>query len=94
MPSNSRFPFSDANFTKVTLRIRRLLGYVHLQLNPRVDLKSALECIVVVDRGEEEARFENRVRDLRTNNQRIFRSVSPGRRGGPLMAEKKIVSRD
>ena len=77
MPLNSRFPFSDVNFIIATLRIRSLLGYVDLQLNPRVDLKSALECIVVVDRGEEEARFENRMREstvsLRTHNQRIFR---------------------
>ena len=88
MPLNGRFPFPDINFTVATPRTRSLLGYVDLQLNPRADLSSALECIVVVDRGEEEARFENRMRDstvsLRTRNQRIFRLL--------LMAEKKSLA--
>ena len=44
--------FSDINFTTATQRICSLLGYVDLQLHPRVDLNSALECIVVVDRGD------------------------------------------
>ena len=84
MPLNGRFPFPDINFTVATTRTRSLLGYVDLQLNPRVDLSSALECIVVVDRGEEEARFENRVRDsavsLRTRNQTHLPSSSRARR--------------